>query len=117
MVYDMNDCVILDRSGMAKEEVSASEFAELKSDVHHMKGDVAEMKDNHKETSKAIQSISISLATLTAHVEQNSKLEPRIEQLEKKVDSNGSKIAAASGAATAIGLFIGYLAKLKGLFG
>ena len=62
---------------MAKEEVSASEFAELKSDVHHMKGDVAEMKDSHKETSRAIQSISISLATLTAHVEQNSVLGQR----------------------------------------
>ena len=108
---------ILDNSGMAKEEVSASEFAELKSDVRHMKDDVHNMKDSYKETSKAINSISISLATLTAHVEQNNKLEPRIEKLEKKVDSNGVKIAAASGATTAIGLLLGYLAKLKGLLG
>jgi len=112
----MSECVILDTTGMAKEEVSASEFAELKSDVRHMKDDVHNMKDSHKETSKAIQSISVSLATLTAHVEQNNKLEPRIGKLEKKVESNASKIAAATGAATAIGLFIGYVTKLKGLF-
>ncbi|WAX23065.1 hypothetical protein pA_gene0024 [Vibrio phage 13VT501A] len=117
MVYDMNDCVILDRSGMAKEEVSASRFATLENEVKHQGDDIAEIKKSTKNTEDAVNSIQVSLATLTMIAEQNNKLEPRLERLEKKVDSNGSKIAAASGAATAIGLFIGYLAKLKGLFG
>lgn len=117
MVYDMNDCVILDRTGMTEEKVSASRFAALENEVKHQGDDIAEIKENTKNTDRAVQSINLSLAKLTAIAEQNSKLEPRLERLEKKVDSNGTKIAAASGAATAIGLFIGYLAKLKGLFG
>lgn len=108
--------MIVDQSGMAKEEVSVSRFATLENEVKHQGDDIAEIKKSTKNTEDAVNSIQVSLATLTIIAEQNSKLEPRLERLEKKVDSNKTKIAAASGAATAIGLFIGYIAKIKDLF-
>lgn len=114
----MSNCICLIGNDMSdREEVSASRFAKLESEVKHQGDDIAEIKQNTRNTDQAVQSINLSLAKLTHIAEQNSKLEPRLEKLEKKVDRNGMKIAAATGGATAIGLLIGYLAKLKGFFG
>lgn len=101
---------------MPKEEISASEFAELKSEVRHQGSDIAEIKESTKKTTEAISSISVSLATLTAHVEQNAKLEPRIEKLEEGQKAVNKKIAAGAGGITAIGMFLTWLGKIKGIF-
>lgn len=117
MGYDMCNCILLDESGMEQEEISAGEFATLKNDMHHVKQDLAEVKDNNKNTVDVLQAINLTLATMSEHVKQNQKLEPRIDNLESRADKSDLKIAAATGGATAIGLVIGYMAKLKGFFG
>lgn len=98
------------------EQVDLGRFATLENDVKHQGEDIAEIKKNTESTSAAIQSISVSLATLTAHVEQNQRHGARIEKLEDKVNGTDKKIIAATSGATAIGVAIGYVMKVKDFF-
>lgn len=68
-----------------KEEVSSSEFGALKRDVHHIGKKLDKLEEQGERTAEAIQAISISTATMTEHIKQNSKLGVRVSRLEKIV--------------------------------
>lgn len=114
MGYDMDNCICLIGEGMS-EDIDAGRFAVLENEVKHQGQDISEIKKNTKGTNEAIHSISVSLATLTAHVEQNSRLSKRVEAVEERVDKFDLKIAAAVGAASIIAFLVD-LEKVKSFF-
>ena len=115
----MNSIILVARDGMSdqSEEVSGVRFALLENDVRHMAGDVADIKKTSKDTSEAIQLIGKSFAVLTEHVEQNKKMAPRIEKLERRVDRVDLKMAAYAGAAAAMIFIITKYDKVSAFFG
>lgn len=106
MAMIMGNCLIVDGNCVA-EEVEVGRFVRLENEVKHVVDDISEIKDNQKETTKAITAMSESLIKLTSIAESNQKNEPRIKTLEDKVQALTLKIAAwaafASGAWFVIG--------------
>ena len=99
------------------EEVSGVRFATLENEVRHITSDVAEIKDSAKLTSVAIQSIDKSITIMAEHVQQNKKMGPRIETLEKKVAVIEIKMAAYATAIATIVFIVTKFDKVVAFFG
>jgi len=102
----VSNCLIVD-GNLVAEEVEVGRFVRLENEVKHVVEDISEIKDNQKETTKAIASISESMVKLTAITESNQKNEPRIKSLEDKVEALTLKIAAWSAFASGAWFVIG----------
>ncbi len=102
----MHNCVILEGSNVT-EEIKGARFASLENEVKHVVSDISEIKENQKETTKAITVMSESLIKLAMIANQSEKSEPRLKALEDKVQGIILKITAASAFASGAWWVIG----------
>lgn len=99
------------------EEVSGARFATLENEVKHITADVTDIKDSTKITELAIQSIDLSVALMAKSIEQNGKLEPRIEKLELRQNNVDIKMGAYVGALAALSFIVVKFEKVVAFFG